>query len=351
MKFNQPVGATADLREIEYLSALHQTCKTLRSDGSINSSDVTKFLMSRYGIDTSSDEGVETIFRDFGGGLSEEDGDTLDLTELLAIIIIPELLKAEMSLHRDYLELESIRNGGVLTNLRYNSIVHEIKSGRIHTWKDSQTGSITRKLRGEPRWPDCDLIQQILTMILTDVTGDDTPKPMTKELLKRIFIYYKEHDIAENDQLLEEMISVASNIGQKEQIIDDEDEENGVVNNNETPMLDKFTFAHCLTDDVRRYNVENENKSSTNYSDVFDSSSNSKEDDKCNTVKTVWTAAAIDYAVDTFRTKSYVVLLWINWAIFYFVYMTENAGQPYLSCSEDVTTAKGFGCQVAQGEY
>ena len=28
-------------------------------------------------------------------------------------------------------------------------------------------------------------------MILTDVTGDDSPKPMTKELLKKIFIFYK----------------------------------------------------------------------------------------------------------------------------------------------------------------
>ena len=28
-------------------------------------------------------------------------------------------------------------------------------------------------------------------MILTDVTGNDSPKPMTKELLKKIFIFYK----------------------------------------------------------------------------------------------------------------------------------------------------------------
>ena len=28
-------------------------------------------------------------------------------------------------------------------------------------------------------------------MILTDVTGDDSPKLMTKDLLKKIFIFYK----------------------------------------------------------------------------------------------------------------------------------------------------------------
>jgi hypothetical protein len=36
MKFTKPKGATADLREMEYISALHQTGKELRQDGSID---------------------------------------------------------------------------------------------------------------------------------------------------------------------------------------------------------------------------------------------------------------------------------------------------------------------------
>ena len=76
MKFTKPVGATADLREIEYISALHQTSKELRRNGSINSSDITKFLMSRYGISVTETQVTESISKDFGGGgLSEDDGD------------------------------------------------------------------------------------------------------------------------------------------------------------------------------------------------------------------------------------------------------------------------------------
>jgi hypothetical protein len=171
MKFTKPVGATADLREIEYISALHQTSKELRRDGSINSSDISKFLMSRYGISVTTDQVTNTISKDFGGGgLSEDDGDTLDLTELVALMIIPELLKAEMSLHRDYLETESSRNSGTphtksYVGTRYDSTVHELKSGSDDVWNDNINGGNrdgVRGLRGELRWPDSDLISQIL---------------------------------------------------------------------------------------------------------------------------------------------------------------------------------------------
>ena len=163
MKFTKPVGATADLREIEYISALHQTSKTLRRDGSIDASDITKFLMSRYGIDASEEEVTETISKGFGGGgLSEDDGDTLDLTEVVALMIVPELLKAEMSLHRDYLERETIRNGGVGAAVVGDNSLHAKKSGSHDIWNDNGGGNSTRKLKGEMRWPDSDLISQIL---------------------------------------------------------------------------------------------------------------------------------------------------------------------------------------------
>jgi hypothetical protein len=33
--FERPVGASADVKELEYISALHQTAETVRTDGSI----------------------------------------------------------------------------------------------------------------------------------------------------------------------------------------------------------------------------------------------------------------------------------------------------------------------------
>ena len=93
-------------------------------------------------------------------------------------------------------------------------------------------------------------------MILKDVTGDDSPKPLTTQLLKKIFLFYGENDVADDDGLLEEMITVASRTD-----VSDEERAHSI--------LDKFTFAHCLTDDVRKYQIENENKLTTNYVDVF----------------------------------------------------------------------------------
>ena len=151
MKFSKPVGATADLRELEYISALHQTSKSLRRDGSIKPTDITKFLMSRYGIKVTDTEVSQTIAKGFGGGgLSEEDGNTLDLTEIVALLLIPELVKAEMSLHRDYLEREMIKtghnvivtdsndnnNGGIFNNVNTNR--NRIDNEKFHCYNCTQ---------------------------------------------------------------------------------------------------------------------------------------------------------------------------------------------------------------------
>lgn len=36
IKFDRPIGTSANLKELEYISALHQTCFPLRRDGSID---------------------------------------------------------------------------------------------------------------------------------------------------------------------------------------------------------------------------------------------------------------------------------------------------------------------------
>lgn len=231
----------------------------------------------------------ETILRGFGGGGTSESDKALDLTEIVATILVPTLLKAEMSLHRDHLERELIKNSrkfssgcdqdsssgqslivGELTgdnngfsavkNLEVkresacenncNIDFYEMKAGTKDFWEG-------KALRGASRWPDSDIIPFVLEMILKDVTGDASPKPLTKDLLTKIFAFYGEHDVAEDESLLEEMISIARLMRQT-------DEES------EGLLLDEFTFAHCLTNDVRRYNVMTEDKLTTTSYDVFE---------------------------------------------------------------------------------
>jgi len=43
--FERPVGAWADIEELEYIAALHQTCTPeLRRDGSVSATDIVHFF-------------------------------------------------------------------------------------------------------------------------------------------------------------------------------------------------------------------------------------------------------------------------------------------------------------------
>ena len=73
MSFVRSVGASADVKELEYISALHQTCvPDTRENGTISSLDVKYYLCSRYGLKLSHAECVD-IVRGLSGGLSHEE--------------------------------------------------------------------------------------------------------------------------------------------------------------------------------------------------------------------------------------------------------------------------------------
>ena len=80
--FERPVGAAADVRELEYIAALHQTQDEENDDwmdGSIEATDVKNFLLSRYGIKVTKEEVRDLIFAEMGGGDSADE--CIDLTE------------------------------------------------------------------------------------------------------------------------------------------------------------------------------------------------------------------------------------------------------------------------------
>lgn len=112
-------------------------------------------------------------------------------------------------------------------------------------------------------------------------------------------------------------------------------------------MLDTFVFAHCMTEDVRLYDLNSEHSLSTNYSDVFER----RVECDVSKVEKVWTAPSIDYAVDTFRSKVYVILLWLNWALLFYVFVgsTDDVADD-LNCPETIASGGDFVCSIGQGE-
>jgi len=59
--FQQPKGAKADIAELEYVAALHQTGLYMRSDCSISAKDVSLFLCSRFGLKIDYEGAVEIV--------------------------------------------------------------------------------------------------------------------------------------------------------------------------------------------------------------------------------------------------------------------------------------------------
>jgi hypothetical protein len=292
------------------------------------------FLMSRYGIKTTEEEVMSRILASFGeckrrrledepsrrdtsfvSSFVEDDAENghaedsatgecdrngsrvgdgfLDLTQVLALLLVPELLKAEQSLAsqrqdepaRPELELGfTARHGG--------------KEGKY--------------------WPDADLIGNVLRMILHDATGDPKPRPLTKDLLRRILEFYGETSISEDERLLDDMLAAANH--EANPIAD----ESSVGVTSDAPIVfDRYAFARALTHDVQRYNIDNENRMTSNFDDVFQSSNTIDKNmnltyhprlrnpfkavkftsERGRVVQRVFTFGSVDYIADTFRER------------------------------------------------
>lgn len=59
--FRRPVGAAADVRELEYVSALHQTSSVIHTDATVSAQDVLYLLRSRYGLEITSDDAMDIV--------------------------------------------------------------------------------------------------------------------------------------------------------------------------------------------------------------------------------------------------------------------------------------------------
>jgi len=130
LHFDQPVGVLRDTNELEYISCLLQSHPTiLRPSGTLRANDVVAFLMSRHGVELQQQVVEDCIVNELAGHtlkgqrersrsssssdsvldgailLENGDGTTvknaskstkkvLDICQMAAILVIPELLQA-----------------------------------------------------------------------------------------------------------------------------------------------------------------------------------------------------------------------------------------------------------------
>jgi len=229
LTFKRPVGAAADVKELEYISALHQTDMTrVRKDASIKDVDIASFLMSRYGILVTPEEVRKTIMYGLGGGDTEDE--SLDMIEVVAILLIPTLLKAAQA------------GLGLSPFDDINIVQKDLK----HAWQIAREKKKNRDATAV--MPDDDMIEVVHRMILRDSTGSDAPRALSRDLLREILTAYGEGELAQDGGVLDEMLAIAGGAG---------------------APFDVEGFTRALTADVDRYDPRKEIEESTFYYDVF----------------------------------------------------------------------------------
>ena len=89
LKFELPVGPKADVEELLYVSALHQSnpYQNPRQDASIVSTDIARYLISRHGIEVTDEIVQDVILAGF------QTNTRLDLVELVTLLCIPQFCK------------------------------------------------------------------------------------------------------------------------------------------------------------------------------------------------------------------------------------------------------------------
>ena len=348
LDFQRPIGAEADLKEIEYVSALHQTGKVLRRDGSILAKDIARYLLSRHGIRVTKDEVQTKILKVFGGG--EEEEECIDMSELTAILMIPVLLKASRSI------LSAPSDDGTPSSYKVERSRNEFHTAwEYKEYVRKRELSMTLQLEN----PN-EVLTDVLNLILRDaaVGTSGAPPAITERLIQELLLGYGESDLAADTDLVRQMVSAVAT-------------ETGGV-------LDVHAFTKALTSDVTQYNTENELEPTTHFQDVFgkdvlpsdslmDSITIQQEDNfdrdaedqlfeaesgsVASPPKQVFTAAALDRAADTCRSKRLVVLLWVYFLLTYYYLRYGPYGDSFVDtdCSGSTKEIESFKCELLGG--
>jgi len=294
--FQRPIGASADVRELEYISALCQTDMSgIRTNGSINDEDIVFFLLSRYGIEVTVEDVRTKVIRGLGGGDEVADS-CLDLMEIVAILLIPTLLKAASP--------------------------EKIPDNLIN--------------------PKEGLIQFVWKIMLHDTTGTSEPKPLTKKLIQRILISYGESELASNDQLVNEMFDSA--------VTDDGELTLEAFTNaltDDIGLYDIRSEARRTTnyDDVfltrnhhEKWHPDDEESGDLNIATRQERKSMSVK------LKRRFTAAPIDFVAGTYRSKTLTVTLLATFILVFFGPLRSSSFvNPQLCSDSDQTTNFVYG--------
>ena len=308
LKFELPVGPKADVEELLYVSALHQSnpYQNPRQDASIVSTDIARYLISRHGIEVTDEIVQDVILAGF------QTNTRLDLVELVTLLCIPQFCKI--------------------------ADTERLWGDKVHSDKENNNESLLHHVTSPQ------LIEFVLKMILFDVTGDEKPKPLTQDLIRDIFAKYGEDNILLDDEMLMEMIQIAQT--------DDKDDNDSDISyeKEEHVMLDKKSLLRLITYDIKHF---------CNYSTP---ASNHVNDEVENTtlIKVRSNVAralkGIDYLAGTYSCKYTLVAVWVSFVFGFVGFLYPRINEviaswitecdPFRVTDTSTETFAKFGCRI-----
>ena len=382
--FQRKTGAQKDLAELCYVSALHQTGNDVRRDGSIRDADIALYLRSRHNVVVSEEDVREFILPGLAGtiprgnagssnsntcnsesadagaddkeiaetaltsttgttnGGSNDDG-AMDLAELTALLLIPPLVKLAEEHHT------------TATSSINNKSDGSDSDGSDDKFNDEDANAAVTN--------SADIIAATLDVILNDVAslqgysaGDCDPAngvypELTPELLRTILTTYGEEELADDDQLIDDMmaVAIASSVPVNAPVdvtsTSDEDRVGGTPESSSSSCcckvrLEPATFARLLTADLGLLHSADENRVSTNYQDVLAAAVDSaghdaavkkseehEEDEDVETGSSStyfdlprfrFSTSSIDFAAGRYASKAMAAFLWASFVMFVF---------------------------------
>ena len=114
------------------------------------------------------------------------------------------------------------------------------------------------------------LTSSFFYIVHTKVTGDQKPKQLTRDLIRRILVAYGECDLAAADTLVQEMYQAAVGWDDEAAVAAAHAADGSIASTTTTnATLDVQSFGKALTHDIRLYDIRNETRMTTNFDDVY----------------------------------------------------------------------------------
>lgn len=339
------------MKELLYVSALHQTCMPgTRANGTVSNQDVKRLLLSRYNLRLNHEQ-AKTVLRQLGGGVSQAQQvlrQSAVRKSSSSNFIQKAMKKTEKSMPE---EVKASEDDAIVADLEeYLDIVQILAILLIPSLVEAVRVESRDAKVDESLLPIPNLIEDGLAMMMKDVHSETWPPVLNEDLIEALLLETGEYERAQQPDLIREMLDMADS----------------------SAVLDEDTLARVLTADVSQWEVGSDRRETTIYYDVMgalsprqlirqhessdphmetetegpDDAERQKlilsEDMLVDT--TVLGHTSVDYVMDAHSSLVIVVITWLFYVTNAFSYLTIFQGLFEAPCLDDKDVT--FGCQL-----